>query len=76
MSYLLADGRKVLVFNGIDDFNWESIASEAPLSYPSRAVIKTLENLKEQIGVPKFIRCDKVTEFTSKALHNGILRTL
>ena len=66
MSDVLTDGRKVRVFNVIDDCNREAIAIEAALCYPARAVIETLENLKEEIGVPKFIRCDNGPEFTSK----------
>ncbi|MEK6513644.1 IS3 family transposase [Myroides odoratimimus] len=66
MSDLLTDGRKVRVFNVLDDCNREAIAIEAGLSYPARAVIETLENLKHEIGTPKYIRCDNGPEFISK----------
>jgi putative transposase len=35
MSDLLTDGRKVRVFNVLDDCNKEAIAIEAGLSYPA-----------------------------------------
>lgn len=65
MSDLLTDGRKVRVFNVIDDCN-----REAALSFPARAVIEKLENLKQEIGTPKYIRCDNGPEFISKTFVN------
>jgi putative transposase len=70
MSDALTDGRKVRVFNVIDDCNREALAIEAGMSYPARAVIETLENLKEEIGTPKYIRCDNGPEFISKIFMN------
>lgn len=70
MSDLLTDGRKVRVFNVIDDCNREAVAIEAALSFPARAVIETLENLKQEIGTPKYIRCDNGPEFISKTFVN------
>ncbi len=52
MSDALTDGRKLRVFNVIDDSNREAIVIDAGLSYPARAVVETLENLKEEIGLP------------------------
>lgn len=46
----LTDGRKLRVLNVIDDCNREAIAIDAGLSYPARAVVETLNNLKEEIG--------------------------
>ncbi|MBW3517895.1 integrase core domain-containing protein [Flavobacterium sp. NKUCC04_CG] len=66
MSDALTDGRKVRVFNVIADCNREAVAINVRHSYPACAVIETLENLKEEIGVPKFIRCDNGPEFISK----------
>jgi len=66
MSDALTDGRKVRVFNIIDDCNREALSIDIGLSYPARAVIETLENLKEEIGTPKYIRCDNGPEFISK----------
>lgn len=66
MSDALFDGRKLRVFNVIDDCNREALAIDAGLSYPARAVVETLNNLKEELGVPKYIRCDNGPEFLSK----------
>jgi putative transposase len=68
MSDALTDGRKVRVFNVIDDCNRESLSINAGLSYPARAVIETLECLKQEIGPPKYVRCDNGPEFISKIL--------
>ncbi|MDW5287858.1 IS3 family transposase [Formosa sp. PL04] len=70
MSDVLTDGRKVRVFNVIDDCNREAIAINAGLSYPARAVVETLEHLKEEIGTPKYVRCDNGPEFISKIFMN------
>ena len=66
MSDTLTDGRKVRIFNVIDDCNREALAIDPGLSYPARAVVETLEQLKEEIGTPKYIRCDNGPEFISK----------
>ena len=39
MSDSLKDGRKVGVFNVIDDCNREAVVIDAGLSYPARAVV-------------------------------------
>ena len=70
MSDTLTDGRKVRVFNVIDDCNREALVIDAGLSYPARAVVETLENIKEEIGTPKYIRCDNGPEFISKTFSN------
>lgn len=70
MSDVLTDGRKVRVFNVIDDCNREAVAIDVGLSYPARAVVETLENLKEEIGTPKYVRCDNGPEFVSKTFMN------
>ena len=66
MSDALIDGRKVRVFNVMDDCNREALAVDAGLSYPARAVIETLEQVVEETGAPKYIRCDNGPEFISK----------
>ncbi len=70
MRDTLTDGRKVSVLNVIDDCNREVIAINAGLSHPSRAVVETLEKLKAELGVPKYIRCDNEPEFISNTLMN------
>jgi putative transposase len=61
----VGDSRKPRVFNVIDDCNREAIAIDVGLCYPTRAVVETLNNLKEEIGTPKYIRCDNGPEFIS-----------
>jgi len=74
MSDALTDGRKVRVFNVIDDCNRETLAVDAGLSYPARVVIETVEHLKEAIGTPKYIRSDNDPEFISKSSINWCKR--
>ncbi|WP_298247792.1 hypothetical protein [uncultured Christiangramia sp.] len=52
MSDTLTDGRKLRVFNILDDCNREALAVEAGLFYPARALVETLENLNKEIGEP------------------------
>ena len=54
----------------IDNCNREAIAINARLSYPARAVVETLEYLKEEIGTPGYVRCDNGPEFISKTFMN------
>jgi len=70
MSDTLTDGRKLRVLNIIDDCNREALAVQSGLSYPARALVETLNNLKEEVGVPKYIRCDNGPEFISKTFVN------
>ena len=70
MSDALADKRKVRVFNIIDDYNREALAIEVGLSFPSDRVIRTLNYLEEEIGLPKAIRVDNGPEFTSIKFQN------
>jgi len=58
------------VLNVIDDCNREALAVQVGLSYPARALVETLENLKQEIGTPKSIRCDNGPEFISKTFAN------
>ena len=70
MSDVLSDGRKIRVLNIIDDCNREALLVKGALSFPARAVVENLEILKEEIGVPKYIRCDNGPEFLSKTFTN------
>ena len=70
MSDTLTDGRKVRILNVIDDCNREGLVTQARLSYPAKALTETLENLTQEIGTPKFIRCDNGPEFLSKTFIN------
>lgn len=68
MADVLSDGRKIRVFNVMDDCNREALAMDVGLNYPAIRVVETLSQLGEEIGLPKTIRCDNGPEFISKAL--------
>jgi putative transposase len=68
MSDKLADGRKLRLFNVIDDFSRESLAIEVDTSLPSLRVIRVLERLIAERGCPANIRCDNGPEFISHKL--------
>lgn len=65
MSDALTDKRKIRIFNVIDDYNREALAIEVGLGFPSDRVIRVLNHLGEEIGLPKAIRVDNGPEFTS-----------
>ena len=70
MSDLFTDGRKVRVFNVIDDCYRVAVVINAALSFPAREVVETLEQLKEEIGIPEKVRCDNSPEFISMIFMN------
>ena len=55
MSDSLSDGRRVRMFNVIDDYNREALAVEPGLSFPATRVTRVLNQLEEEIGLPKVI---------------------
>lgn len=65
MSDALMDGRRFRVLNIIDDFNREVLAVEADTSLPSARVIRVLDQLTEERGLPRQIRVDNGPEFIS-----------
>lgn len=68
MSDSLQDGRKVRLLNVIEDFNRESLAVEADTSLPTLRVIRVLERLVSERGIPCNIRMDNGPEFISHKL--------
>lgn len=58
MGIALIGERKVHIFNVIDDCNREALIVDVGISYLARAVIETLENLREEVRTLKYIRCD------------------
>jgi putative transposase len=56
------------LLNIMDDFNREVLSIDADTSLPSARVIRALEWLKEDRGVPKAIRVDNGPEFISNKL--------
>ena len=70
MSDALSDGRKIRVFNINDDYNRQALAIEVALSFPSHRLVRVLEVLEEEYGLPNQIRTDNGPEFISKCLTN------
>ena len=68
MSDSLEDGRRIRVFNIIDDYNREALSIEVGLSFPSQRVVRVLDRLKEERGLPDQIRVDNGPEFISYVL--------
>ena len=68
MSDALENGRRVRVLNIIDDFNREALWVDAQYSYPADFVIRALECLEIDRGLPKQIRVDNGPEFISHKL--------
>ncbi|MFK8056263.1 MAG: IS3 family transposase [Saprospiraceae bacterium] len=68
MADALQNGRKVRVLNIIDDFNRESIWQDVQFSYPAALVIRALEIVNLERGLPQRIRVDNGPEYISKDL--------
>jgi len=66
MSDSLEDGRTFRVLNIIDDCNRECLCAQGSISYPTMRVLRRLEELKEELGTPRYIRTDNGPEFISK----------
>jgi putative transposase len=61
----LADGRRIRLFNVIDDFNREGLGIDVDFSLPSERVIRSLDRIIEWRGKPGAIRCDNGPEYIS-----------
>lgn len=59
-------GRKIRVFNVIDDFSREALAVEADYSHNGESIVRILEELIWTRGIPQAIRSDNGPEFISK----------
>ncbi len=68
MSDALTDGRKIRVLNITDDYNREALAIEVALSFPANRVVRILELMEEEHGLPEHIRVDNGPEFISHRL--------
>jgi putative transposase len=65
----LATGRKVRTLSIKDAYTREMLAIEVDTSLPALRVVRVLERLRLERGLPLRIVIDNGTEFTSKALH-------
>ena len=68
MSDALTDGRRIRVLNITDDYNREAMSIEAGLSFPAEGLVKVLNRVAEEKGLPGCIRVDNDPEFISKKL--------
>lgn len=64
----LAEGRRYRTLNVIDAFTRECLAIEVDFSLPSARVVRVLDKLIWEYGLPASIRVDNGPEFISKAL--------
>jgi len=63
MSDALTDGRRVRVLNIIDDHNREALNISVGISFPAQRVVRVLNQLEEEVGLPETIRVDNGPEF-------------
>ena len=68
VSDQLSNGRKIRIFTLVDNFSRECLALEADTSLTGLRVIRVLESLKENRGLPKKLLSDNGSEFTGKNL--------
>ena len=68
MQDSLWNGRKYRLLNIMDDYNRELLTVQIDTSLPSARVVRALEWLAEQRGLPKVIRLDNGPEFISNKL--------
>ena len=69
MSDSLVTGRRVRLFNVVDDFSRQNLAIEPDTSIPGARVVRELERVaSERGGYPEVITVDNGPEFTGKAL--------
>jgi len=64
----LAGGRKFRTLNLMDGYTREALEIETDTSLPGLRVVRVLERLREQRGLPSVIQVDNGTEFTSRAV--------
>jgi putative transposase len=64
----LASGRMVRILSVVDAYTRECLALEADTSLGSGRVIRVLEQLIAERGVPESLRCDNGPEFTSRRM--------
>lgn len=68
MQDALYDGRRIRVFNVVDDWSRECLAMEVDRHLPGERVKAVLDRLCRERGRPKLIVSDNGSEFTGRAL--------
>jgi putative transposase len=68
MSDQLANGRRLRVFNVVDDFTRECVLQIVDFSISGQRVANELERLSSSRALPKTIVCDNGPELTSQAM--------
>ena len=64
----LQDGKRFRALTIIDVCTRERLAIEAGQSLKGEDVVRTLNRLKQERGIPRFLFCDNGSEFTSQAM--------
>lgn len=77
MSDALVNGRRIRIFNAIDDASRESLSVYANFSISGERVVEALTEIVQERGYPRMIRVDNGPEFISKVFtkwcyENGI----
>jgi putative transposase len=72
-----SDGRRLRALTIVDVYTRESLAVEAWQSMKGEDVVRVLNRLKLERGVPKVLFCDNGAEFTGQAMdmwayNNGV----
>jgi putative transposase len=75
MSDQLSSGRRIRLFNVIDDFTKQCHAITVDTSIGGQRVARELTRLIDLHGRPEFIVCDNGTEFTSLAMFDWAQRS-
>ena len=75
VSDQLANGRRVRVFNVVDDFSRECLLQTVDFSIGGQRLTRELDNLAERRGLPSRIVMDNGPELTSKAMFFWSKRT-
>lgn len=68
MHDALADGRRLRLFNVVDDATREGLAVEVASGFSGACVARALDRIAEQRGYPKALLLDNGPEFTSGVL--------
>ncbi|MGH7734375.1 MAG: IS3 family transposase [Gemmatimonadales bacterium] len=64
----LAEGRVIRMLTVVDDYSRQCLAIEVDGSLPGARVVRVLERLAEECGLPAAIRTDNGPEFAGRAL--------